>query len=110
MQVIFEVSVVHYDLLEIRWPKPFGAAGSAPYHALADVLVAVDGVDRVEVLRYTAQLLVAEHVESLGAVVQYVQTALLENAALANVLRTQCGVENYSVVVLPDVVTRPRTE
>lgn len=110
MNVIFEVSVVHYDLLEIRWPKAFGASGAEPYHALADALSVVDGVDRVEVLRYTAQLLVAEHAESLGAVVQYVQAALLENAELANVLRTQCGVENYSVVVLPDVVTRPRTE
>lgn len=107
MHLTFEISIVNYDLLELRWPKAFGAVRSRPYQALADCLLSVDGVDKVEVMRYTAQLTIADHVESLGVVVQFVQAALLEDAELAFVLSSESGVDNYSVVVLPDVVARP---
>ena len=107
MHLTFEISIINYDLLELRWPKAFGVVRSRPYLTLANCLLTVDGVDKVEVLRYTAQLTVAAHVESLGVVVQYVQAALLEDAELADVLATDCGVTDYSVSVLPEVVARP---
>lgn len=109
MELTFEIAIINYDLIELRWPKALGPARSEPYQVLGRLLSAVDGIDKVEVLRYTAQLTIAEHVESLGVVVQYVQAALLEDDELAAVLQTQCGVEHYGVAVLPEVVARPPT-
>lgn len=105
MTITFELGVLDYDLIELRWPLAFGKLRSAPYETLADALEPVKGVNRVEVLRYSAHIEVAEHVENLGVVLQGIQEALLEDEQFAHVLKA-CGVTDYGVTVVPGVVTR----
>jgi len=105
MSFIFELSILDYDVVELRWPIALGRVGSAPYQALADALEPVAGVNRVEVLRYSAHIEVAPHVESLGTVLLDIQAHLLDDATLAKELAA-VGVTNYGVTTNPDVVTR----
>jgi len=101
----FELVVLEYDLVELRWDKHLGKLGSATYHALADCLEAVPGVNRVEVLRYSAHITIATHVETLSSILEALQEHLLEDEQLSAVLN-RFGVTNYSVTIDPGVVTR----
>jgi pyruvate-formate lyase-activating enzyme len=105
MQITFELAVVDYDIIELRWPVSFGRVTAEPYHAIAEALEPVKGVDRVEVLRYTAHIEIAEHVENLGTVLEDIRDHLLDDKNLAHVL-AEAGVTNYGVTVCPGVVTR----
>ena len=102
----FEIAVLDYDLIEIRWPRAFGKLLSEPYQALAEALEPIKGVNRVEVLRYSAHVEVAAHVENLAAVLLDIQAHLLEDEQLAAALET-CGVTDYGVRIDPGVVKRP---
>lgn len=105
MTLTFELAVLDYDLVELRWPISFGKLQSEPYHALADALEPVPGVNRVEVLRYSAHIEVAPHVESLAVVLQAIQAHLLDDGGLAAELE-KVGVTNYGVTINPDVLVR----
>jgi hypothetical protein len=106
MQITFELAITTYDVIELRWPSTFGKVRTLPYHLLADCLLAVDGVDAVDMRRYTARIHVAPHVTSLGRVVQALQTAVIDDVEFGHVLERECGITAYHVVVMPDVVTR----
>lgn len=105
MQITFEIAVLDYDLIELRWPVALGKTGSAAYQALADSLEPITGVNRVEVLRYSAHIEIAEHVENLASVMTEIQETLLDDEHLAVEL-SSVGVTNYGVTVFPGVVTR----
>ena len=105
MQISFELAILDYDLIELRWPVAFGKSGSAAYQALADALEPIKGVNRVEVLRYSAHVEIAEHVENLATVLVDIQDSLLDDAILAQEL-AGVGVTNYGVTISPGVVTR----
>lgn len=105
MQLVFELAILDYDVVELRWPIAFGKIWSAPYQALAEALEPVPGVNRVEVLRYSAHIDIAPHVDNLGDVLQDIQAHLLDDANLARELAA-VGVTNYGVTINPDVVTR----
>lgn len=108
MQIIFELAVVDYDLIELRWPIAFGKTGSSVYLALADALEPVKGVNRVEVLRYSAHIEIAEHVENLGVILSDIMQHLLDDKNFEWEL-VEFGVADYGVTISPGVVTR-RTE
>lgn len=105
MQITFELAVVDYDLIELRWPVAFGKTGSSAYLALADALEPIKGVNRVEVLRYSAHIEIAEHVENLGTVLSDIQQHLLDDKNLEWEL-VLAGVTDYGVTISPGVVTR----
>lgn len=105
MQITFELAVADYDLIELRWPIAFGKVTAEPYRAIAEALEPVKGVNRVEVLKYTAHIEIAEHVENLGTVLEDIRDHLLDDANLASVL-ADAGVTDYGVTVCPGVVTR----
>jgi hypothetical protein len=105
MKILFELAIVDYDMIELRWPIAFGKARSEPYEVLATALEPVKGINRLEVLRYNAYIEVAAHVENLGSVLESVRQHLLDDEQLAQVLGS-CGVTDYGVTVAPGVVTR----
>lgn len=104
MTLTFELAVADYDIIELRWDLALGKVGSAPYQALADALEPVPGVNRVEVLRYSAHITVAPHVTNLATLLHDIQEYVLDDQHLAAELR-QCGVTDYGVTINPDVVT-----
>lgn len=106
MTLQFELAVYDYDLAILRWPVALGRVGSAPYQALACALEPVVGVNRVEVLRYSAYIELAEHVESLAVVLDSIRDHLEQDEELAAALRG-CGVTDYGVFVAAGVVDRP---
>lgn len=105
MQLTFELAIIDYDMIELSWPLALGKLRSEPYQALADSLESIPGINRVEVLRYSAHLLVAPHVSSLGDLITEIQEQLAEDENLRAVLRG-CGVTDYGVTVDPSVVAR----
>lgn len=105
MHIDFELAIVDFDVIEIRWPIALGRHGSEPYQALADALEPINGVNRVEVLRYSAHIEVAEHVENLGVVLEDIEAHLLDDSSLKAVLEG-VGVTDYGVTRVPGVVTR----
>jgi len=105
MTILFELAVHDYDLIELRWPIAFGKLRSEPYEVLAAALEPVVGVNRVEVLRYSAHIEVADHVENLATVLDHIREHLLADDQLRAVLQ-ECGVTDYGVTVVPGVVTR----
>lgn len=105
MTFTFEIAVQDYDLIELRWPVPFGKLTSEPYEVLALALEPVRGINKVEVLRYSAHIQIAEHVENLASVIESIKEHLLEDEQLVAVLR-DCGVTDYGVTIVPGVVTR----
>lgn len=54
--------------VEIRWFDPLGSRFSPEYRELEEELEAIDGVERVTVLRYSASVKVAGHAATLEAV------------------------------------------
>jgi hypothetical protein len=96
----FEIEILDYNLVVVRWPVAFGRLLSEPYQALALTLEGLAGVNRVEVLRYSAYVYVAEHVEHLLGVAESIEVALLEDGVLLGCLREH-GVTNYGVTRLP---------
>jgi hypothetical protein len=106
MQINFELAVTDYDLIELRWSEPLGRPGSAVYQEIADGLSAVDGVNRVEVLRYSAHIEIAPHVERLSDVLEALEEWVLEDEQLRAALQDFAGVTDYGVTVIPGVVTR----
>jgi hypothetical protein len=106
MQTTFELSVVDYDLLELRWSAPFGRPGSAVYQDIADGLSAIPGVNRVEVLRYSAHIEIAPHVERLSDVLAEIEQWVAEDEQLRESLSVNSGVTDYGVTLVPGVVSR----
>lgn len=105
MYIDFELAIQNYDVIELRWPVPFGHMNSSAYQALADALEPVSGVNRVEVLRYSAHVEIAAHVQNLVSVLEDIREYVLEDPQLKAELAA-VGVTNYGVTVCPDVVTR----
>jgi hypothetical protein len=98
MQMTFEVLQPDSHLLELRWPIAFGKVRTEPYQVLATLLEGVGGVNRVEVLRYSAHLELAPVVEDVDLVIDELYEVLTESTELEEVLR-HCGVTDYGVTV-----------
>lgn len=96
MRFDFEIAVQDPRTVLVCWPVPFGKLRSEPYQVLADSLEQVPGVDKVEVLRYSAHLAVAPHVESLDEVLVEIKEQLEADSFLQMVL-SELGLTDYGV-------------
>jgi hypothetical protein len=105
MKLSFELTVHDYNVIVLTWNHPLGKLLSEPYHAVAESLYQVDGVDRVEVLRYSAHVYVAAHVQQLMQVLEDIRDQLYEDEHLRLVLN-ECGVVDYGITMNPDILVR----
>lgn len=62
----------------VRWLRRLGKRGTGMYSVLEEVLEEVDGVESVRMGRYTAVLLVADHVATAEEVADGVREALID--------------------------------
>lgn len=63
----------------VRWLEPFGKPNQGMYKVLKEMLEEIDGVEEVTMLRYTAILLIADHVLSAETLAANVFAALTED-------------------------------
>jgi hypothetical protein len=103
MTLTFEIAVLDFDRVQVRWPKVFGRP--EVLDAVRACLLTVRGADAVTLGQYTATLQVASHVTSLGEFVDGVQRALLDDGWVAAELQ-EAGVAQYAVALLPSGVVR----
>ena len=62
--------------VEVRWLRLLGRPNSAMYKALQETLDGLEGVELVQVGRYSAQVIVADHVASSETIAAVVEAAL----------------------------------
>lgn len=93
----FELEAVGVDVIEVRWTKSFGRLTSPVYGAILDCFEAVEGVDRIELLRYSALVKIATHLVSPELAVTVLGHALLEDEALGIALREEANIEEVFV-------------
>jgi hypothetical protein len=58
---MIEIKTMQGGMVDIRWQEPFGSRRNTKYRDLADALEGIDGVEQVYIQRYSARLVVAEH-------------------------------------------------
>lgn len=97
----FELSAVGVDVIEVRWAKAFGRLSSPVYSAILDCLESVEGVDKIELLRYSALIKIATHLISPELAVTTLGHALLEDEALGIALREDGQVDDVFVRTMP---------
>lgn len=93
----FELEAVGIDVIEIRWAKSFGKLNSPVYNAILDCLECVEGVDKIELLRYSAQVKIATHRISPELAVTTLGHALLEDEALLLALREEARIDEVHI-------------
>ncbi len=93
----FELEVVGIDVIEVRWTKSFGRLTSPVYGAILDCLECVEGVDKIELLRYSALVKIATHLLSPELAVTILGNAILEDEALEIALREEADIEKIFV-------------
>lgn len=93
----FELEAVGIDVIEVRWTKSFGRLTSPVYGAILDCLECVEGVDKIELLRYSALVKIATHLISPELAVTTLGHALLEDEALEIALREESQIDKICV-------------
>ncbi|HVE25410.1 MAG TPA: hypothetical protein VNC22_08405 [Sporichthya sp.] len=74
--VEFLVTVPEDGVVAVKWSKPLGRPKSHAYQELANLLEELDGVEWLDVGRYSAHLGLADHVTRLGPLAREVHEAL----------------------------------
>lgn len=93
----FELEAVGRDVIAIRWSKAFGPLSSPVYESILDCLHGVEGVDKIELLRYSALVKIATHMISPDLAVTVLGHALLEDDAVGQALREEASIEEIHI-------------
>lgn len=94
---------VEAGYVRVRWLRRLGKRGTGMYSVLEGVLEEVDGVEKVYMSRYSAELEVADHVATPEAVAEGVREALIDGE-LKVAVRFQFPDEFMDVTVVSGVL------
>jgi NACalpha-BTF3-like transcription factor len=73
------VAIVNRETVSVRWLEPFDRVDGAVYRALETTLEEIEGVERVRIRRYSAEVEIADHVVNAHEAANYITNALRDS-------------------------------